>query len=98
MEKVGRREFVGLLGGAVAWPAVAAAQSTKPRVGFVNNGGASAFSSLFQTFRRGLGEAGFADSQVDIEDRWAEGDNGRLAALVQDLVQHRVDVIVATGG
>lgn len=95
---LGRREFVGLLGGALARPAVALAQSTKPLVGFVNNGAANIFGPLFAAFQRGLGEAGFADGQVVIEDRWAEGDNSRLPALLEDLVRRRVNVIAATGG
>jgi ABC-type uncharacterized transport system substrate-binding protein len=33
-----------------------------------------------------------------IEHRWADGDNGRLPALVADLVQRRCAVLAATGG
>ncbi len=50
-------------------------------------------------FRRGLGQTGFIEGQnVAIEYRWAEGNYGRLPALVAELVRRRVDVIVATGG
>jgi putative ABC transport system substrate-binding protein len=75
MQRLDRRKFVSLLGGAATWPAVAGAQWAKPVVGFVNNGAANTFTHLFATFRRGLAEAGFAEGQVDIEDRWAGGDN-----------------------
>jgi putative ABC transport system substrate-binding protein len=50
-------------------------------------------------FRQGLAEAGYTDGQnVAIEYRWAEGDNSRLPALVDDLVQRRPTVIAVTGG
>ena len=49
-------------------------------------------------FRQGLAEAGYTDGQnVAIEYRWAEGDNSRLPALVDDLVQRRPTVIAVTG-
>jgi putative ABC transport system substrate-binding protein len=48
-------------------------------------------------FLKGLGEAGFVEGRdVSIEYRWAEGQYGRLPALVADLVQRKVSVITAT--
>src|SRR5215471_19536895 len=52
-----------------------------------------------QAFLKGLGEAGFFDGQnVIIEYRWARGEYGRLPAFAAELVQRRVNVLVATGG
>ena len=48
---------------------------------------------------RGLLELGYVEGQnIAIELRYAEGKSGRLAALAAELVQRRVDVLVAMGG
>ena len=95
-----RRDFIAALGGAlVLAPQVSRAQSAKPIVGFINNGSAAAFTSLAAAFQKGLEETGYVDGQnVMIEHRWAEGDNNRLPAFVQEFIQRRAAVIAATGG
>ena len=51
-----------------------------------------------QAFREGLRDAGYAEGHdVVIEWRSANGDYARVPELVADLVQHKDDVIVATG-
>jgi len=82
-----------------AWPPLSWAQSSKPQVGFLNNGSPSAFAPLVEAFRTALQAGGYVEGQnVSIEYRWAEGRNGRLPALIDDLVRKRVSVIAATGG
>jgi putative ABC transport system substrate-binding protein len=95
-----RRDFVAGLGGAAAWPLVAQAQQRAvPVVGYINALTADAIRSLTAAFRGGLGEFGYVEGDnVELLYRWANAQYDRLPALALDLVQHRVDVIVATGG
>lgn len=94
-----RREFLGALGGAaVAWPAVARAQSM-PVIGFLHAGSLDGYSNNAVTFRLGLNDAGFVVGQnVAIEYRWAGGQYDRLPALASDLVGRQVTVLFAGGG
>jgi putative ABC transport system substrate-binding protein len=66
-------------------------------IGFLSAGSPGAFEPFVVAFRQGLGEIGFVEGRVAIEHRWAEGQNDRLPALVDDLVRARVTVIVAGG-
>jgi putative ABC transport system substrate-binding protein len=94
-----RREFIGLLGGAAAWPhAARAQQSPLPTIGFLSSQSAEGFVEPLRGFRQGLKDTGFADGDnVTVDYRWAENQPARLPALAAELVRRRVAVIVALG-
>jgi putative ABC transport system substrate-binding protein len=90
---VRRREFITLLGGAVAqWPVTARAQAWV--IGFLRQGSPEPMP-LRNAFRQGLKVSGISEGEVTIEDRWARGHYDQLPALAAELVDHRVAVIAA---
>src|SRR5262245_33261435 len=96
-----RREFITLIGGtAAAWPLAARAQqATKSRkVGLLHQGESTVVNMRVAAVREGLnGLEGQGDLSLEIMVRIADGDVSRLPALATDLVNNRVDVIVAAG-
>jgi putative tryptophan/tyrosine transport system substrate-binding protein len=92
-----RRRFITLLGGAAAaWPLAARAQPSKvARIGALYIGLADA-DSFKKELRDGLRELGYVEGQnIAFEFRSAEGKLDRLPELASELVQLKVDVIVA---
>jgi putative ABC transport system substrate-binding protein len=69
-----------------------------PRIGYLSNGTPSSAVPQVEAFRRGLRELGWIEGQtIMIEYRWAEGNLNRVAPLLAELVQVKVDVIVLAG-
>jgi putative tryptophan/tyrosine transport system substrate-binding protein len=96
-----RREFLGVLGGAVAaWPLAARAQQpAMPIVGFVRITTPEDSAHLVAAFRAGLNEAGYVEGQnVRIEYRYALNQLDRLPAIMSELIGRGVSVLAATGG
>ena len=95
-----RREFITLIGGAVAWPLAAHAQQPVriAKIGHIESGWPSSSPNLLAAFRQGLRELGYIEGETFfIERRYAEGKEERLPQLATELVQFGVDVIFAIG-
>jgi putative tryptophan/tyrosine transport system substrate-binding protein len=95
-----RRDFITLLGGAVAWPMAARAQQPERmrRIGVLmtvsenDPEGQARLAAL----RQGLNQLGWAEGKnLAIEYRWAGGDIARLRDYTAELIGLAPDLIVA---
>jgi putative ABC transport system substrate-binding protein len=97
-----RREFIALLGGAMAgWPRATRAQQAPkvPRIGFLIPGGSKPPDAALKTVRgflRGLQDLGYRDGQnIVIDRRFAEWNLDRLREFATAMVRGNVEIIVA---
>jgi putative ABC transport system substrate-binding protein len=91
-----RRVFIGLVGGAVAWPIASRAQSKLPVIGLLYSGTKQSAPSRIAALRQGLKEAGYVEGDnVAFEYRWTEGQEDRLRVMVAELIDRKVAVIYA---
>jgi putative tryptophan/tyrosine transport system substrate-binding protein len=94
---VKRREFIGLLGGAAAWPLTARAQQAGGKIVTIGILAIEPWPPI-DTFRQALNNLGYIEGKnVRFECRYAKGHNERLPELANDLVGLNVDVIVTWG-
>jgi putative tryptophan/tyrosine transport system substrate-binding protein len=102
-DRLKRRQFISLLGGAAvaALPIVARAQQGERirRIGVLMARAAGDPEGQKQAvaLRSGLAELGWSSGSVEIELRWPASDALRAEAQAKELVDLRVDVLVANG-
>ncbi|HWZ70260.1 MAG TPA: ABC transporter substrate-binding protein [Casimicrobiaceae bacterium] len=100
---IGRRTFVGgIASGVLVWPlgAFAQQQSKVWRIGFFYFGSRQSAldTGRYSAFVQGMRELGYVEGKnVIFETRFGDGKVERLPNLAAELVQSKVDVIVATG-
>jgi putative tryptophan/tyrosine transport system substrate-binding protein len=94
-----RREFMSLIGAAMAWPVAAGGQQLKlPAVGFLSVSTREGWGPWVAEFVKRLRELGWIEGRtVVIEVRWADGRSDLYNEIATELVRLKVDVIV-TGG
>src|ERR1700704_1038145 len=94
-----RREFIAVLGGAVAvWPFAARAQKSLPRIGWLVFGDAK-LGPVDQSLKDALAQAGLVDGRtIEIVFRFANGRSDRLAELSAELVAQKPNLLLAVGG
>jgi putative tryptophan/tyrosine transport system substrate-binding protein len=86
---------VGVLLAALDIPALA--QPKIPRIGYVVSGSRTESNPRLEGFRQGLRDLGYVEGKnIVLEYRYAEGKNERFPGLVDELVQQKVDVLIAT--
>src|SRR3954462_2417070 len=94
-----RREFIAVLGGAVAArPLAAHAQKSLPRIGWLVFGDAK-LGPVDQSLKDALAQAGLVDGRnIEIVFRYANGRSDRLAELSAELIAQKPDLLLAVGG
>ena len=95
-----RREFLGLVGSGIAWPAVARAQQLSvPTIGFLSSRSPEDSKPHLEGFLRGLGAFGYVEGKTaKIEYRWANGQYDQLRKLAAELAALQPALIAAAGG
>jgi putative ABC transport system substrate-binding protein len=96
-----RREFITLVGGAAAaWPLAARAQQAPraPTIGFLGATTAAAQDKSVAAFLQRLRALGWLEGHnLTIEYRWAEARNERAEEIASEFGRLKVDVIVTSG-
>src|ERR1700756_4207700 len=93
-----RREFITLVGGAVAtWPLAARAQHpAMPVIGFIGPAPAATYLPRVEALRAGLRELGYVEGKnIVIEFRWADRVE-QLSDMAAELVRMKVDILLVS--
>ena len=99
MRQVRRRQLLVAVSAMLATPLASLAQQSKvPRIGCLISETLAAQSSRLDALRAGLRELGYVEGKnIALELRPADGNYDRLPGLASELVNLKVDVLVAFG-
>jgi putative ABC transport system substrate-binding protein len=95
-----RREFLGVLGGAAAWPLSARAQNRARRIGVLQAqaSGDAVRQMYLQAFRQELDRLGWTEGRnVQTDVRFGAGDAAVTRRHVEELIALAPDVILTSG-
>jgi putative ABC transport system substrate-binding protein len=97
-----RREFLGAVGGAAAWPLAARAQQGDRvrRIGVLMWGGENdpVTKTFVSAFTQALADLGWIDGRnMRMDLRWWGDDTNRIPAFAQELVGLQPDIILTNG-
>ena len=103
MGQIGRRQFLIVAGALLASPLRVEAQQTGKvyRIGYLGTTPLTTPAQLriWEALLQGLRELGWVEGKnIKIEDRYSEGKYERFPDLAAELIQLRVDVLVAVAG
>jgi putative tryptophan/tyrosine transport system substrate-binding protein len=89
-----RREFIIVVGAAVAWPLIARAH-----IAYLGVLGPSLLDPRqIEGFKEGLRDNGLIEGRnITVDYLWAEGSQDRLRQLAEDLATRNLDIIVTAG-
>jgi ABC-type uncharacterized transport system substrate-binding protein len=91
-----RREFITLLGGAAVWSTMAHPAGRGPRIGVLTLLSSHDEGGRVADFVAGLRGLGHNEGHnLDIDYRYADGDNARLDPLARELIALKPDLIYA---
>lgn len=89
-----RRTFLTTLCSALTWPLAAGSQQRIARIGYLAAQSVDKDAPLYEAFRAGLGDLGYVEGKtIEILPRFLEQKETQLAALAQELVDLKVEVI-----
>jgi putative tryptophan/tyrosine transport system substrate-binding protein len=91
-----RREFIGLVGAAVALPLATRAQQPKkvPRIGVLYQGKNAETQPDYTWLRDGFKAVGYADGSLDLEERYYNYNSEKADLLAKELVDLKCDVLI----
>jgi putative tryptophan/tyrosine transport system substrate-binding protein len=96
-----RREFLTLLGGAVAASPLNGLAQTPPKpplIGFLMQNSTAASEASRSGFAQGMRELGYLENRdYVLEERYAGGDRSRLPPLAEELVRLKPELMVVGG-
>ena len=97
-----RRAFIAGLGGAAAWPLVGRAQQPRKiwKIGVLWHGANEQQEAIYlNALRKGLAERGYLETRnFELINRFADEHYDRFNSLALELIDAKVDIIVASIG